>query len=146
MAYWICITNKENWDVIKNKLIWGVSDRHYKVIKRVKKGDKLLIYVISHRENNKIVPSQIVGVFEADSEVFRDETPIFVSPKGKTEVYPNRIKLKMIKIFDPPIEFKPLVPKLKFIVNKKKWAGSLQGRAMREIPEEDFNTIMSQGE
>ncbi|MGC9103710.1 MAG: EVE domain-containing protein, partial [Candidatus Methanodesulfokora sp.] len=32
---------------------------------------------------------------------------------------------------------------LKFVRNKKKWTGHLMGKAMREIPEEDFRLIMS---
>jgi len=43
--------------------------------------------------------------------------------------------------FDKPIEFKPLIPKLRFITNKKRWSGHLMGKAMREIPEEDFKLI-----
>ncbi|ACS89625.1 hypothetical protein TSIB_0560 [Thermococcus sibiricus MM 739] len=39
------------------------------------------------------------------------------------------------------VDFKPLIPKLKFITNKKKWSGHLMGKAMREIPEEDYNLI-----
>ena len=51
-------------------------------------------------------------------------------------------KLKEIKIFEPPINFKDLIPKLKFIKNKKKWSGHLMGKAMREISEEDYKTIV----
>jgi predicted RNA-binding protein len=35
-----------------------------------------------------------------------------------------------------------LIPKLKFIKNKQKWTGHIQGKAMREIPEEDYNLIL----
>jgi len=35
-----------------------------------------------------------------------------------------------------------LSPKLKFIINKQKWTGHIRGKAMREIPEEDFNLIL----
>jgi predicted RNA-binding protein len=60
----------------------------------------------------------------------------------KNEVFPLRIKLKPIKIFDKPVDFKSLIPKLKFIKNKQKWTGHIQGKAMREIPEEDYNLIL----
>jgi len=36
-----------------------------------------------------------------------------------------------------------LISDLKFIKNKKKWTGHIQGKAMGEIPEEDFNLILS---
>ena len=53
-----------------------------------------------------------------------------------------RVKIKPIKIFDRPIEFKPLIPKLKFITNKRNWASHLTGRSMREILKEDFELIL----
>lgn len=31
------------------------------------------------------------------------------------------------------VEFKPLIPKLKAITNKKRWSEHLMGKAMREI-------------
>ena len=59
------------------------------------------------------------------------------------ETFPLRIRLKPAKIFDKPAEFKPLIPKLKFITNRKRWSGHLMGKAMREIPEEDYRLIVN---
>ncbi|HIH69352.1 EVE domain-containing protein [Methermicoccus shengliensis] len=144
MPYWLCITNEENWKVIKEKNMWGVPERHENTIKRVRPGDKLLIYVKQEREKDEIKEPRIVAVYEVASEVFRDSSRIFKSPKGMgNETFPLRIKLKPIKIFEKPVEFKPLIPKLKFITNKRKWSGHLMGKAMREIPEEDYELIMS---
>ncbi len=143
MAYWLCITNKENWKVIKQKNIWGVPERHKNTIAKVKPGDKLLIYLKQERDKDTIKEPKIVAVYEAVSEVFKDSSKIFKTPKGMgNETFPLRVKLKPVKIFDKPVEFKPLIPKLKFITNKKKWSGHLMGKAMREIPEEDFNLIV----
>jgi predicted RNA-binding protein len=62
------------------------------------------------------------------------------------EVFPLRIKLKTIEVFDPPVEFKPLIPKLTFIKNKTQWSGHIRGQAMRTIPEEDYEFIMKAAE
>ena len=112
---------------------------------KVKEGDKLLIYLKQEKINDKVKPPRIVAVYEVTSEPFKDSTRIF-SPKNKKtkEIFPWRIKIKPIKIFDKPIEFKPLISKLKVIMNKKKWSGHLMGRAMREIPEEDFRLIVGE--
>ena len=143
MKYWLCITNEANWNVIKEKNIWGVPERHKNTIAKVKPGDKLLIYLKQEKVNDEIKPSRIVGAYEVISEVFRDSTRIFSSKGMRTnEIFPWRVKIKPIKIFDKPIEFKPLIPKLKFITNKKKWSGHLMGKAMREIPEEDYELIL----
>ena len=142
MSYWLCITNEENWKVIREKNIWGVPERHKNTIAKVKPGDKLLIYLKQERDKDEIKEPKIAAVYEAVSEVFKDSSRIFKTPKGMgNETFPLRIKLKPVKIFDKPVEFKPLIPKLKFITNKQKWSGHLMGKAMREIPEEDYYLI-----
>ena len=91
--------------------------------------------------------SRIAGIYETISEVFTDGTKIFNVPKGMgTETFPLRINLKPVEIFRKTIEFTPLIPRLKFITNKQKWSGHLMGKAMRPIPEEDFEVMKSAGE
>ncbi|AGK61391.1 Uncharacterized protein conserved in archaea [Archaeoglobus sulfaticallidus PM70-1] len=144
MAYWLCITNEENWKVIKEKNVWGVPERHKNTIAKVKPGDKLLIYLKQERIKDDVKEPRIVGAYEATSEVFKDSKRVFKTPPGMgNETFPLRIKLKPVKIFEKSVEFKPLIPKLKFITNKKKWSGHLMGKAMREIPEEDYKLIVS---
>ena len=75
--------------------------------------------------------------------MFKDSTRIFKSPPNKSETYPLRIRLKTIRIFSTLLDFKSLILKLKFIKNKQKWTGHLMGKAMREIPEEDYELIAS---
>jgi len=146
MAYWLCITTEENWKVIKEKNIWGVPERHKNTIAKVKPGDKLLIYLKQEKIGNEKKDPRIVAVYEATSEIFRDSRKIFVSPPEMgNESFPLRIKLKPVKTFSTPIDFKSLIPKLKFITNKENWVGHIMGKAMREIPEEDFQLIMDSG-
>ena len=105
-----------------------------------------MIYVKQEKVGDETKPSRMVAVYEAISEVFKDSKRVFKSTPGMgNEVFSLRIKLKPIKIFDKPIEFKPLIPKLKFITNKRKWSGHLMGKAMREIPEEDYKLIIRGG-
>ncbi len=146
MTYWLCITNKENWRVIKEKNIWGVANRHKNTIAKVKQGDKVLIYVKQERKKDKIIEPRIVAAYEVSSEVFRDSKRIFKAPSSmRSETFPYRINLKPLKIFKKPVDFKSLIPELKFITNKKRWSGHLMGKAMREIPEEDFELVMKAG-
>ena len=102
----------------------------------------MLIYIKQERDKDRIVEPRIVAVYEASSEVFKDSSRIFKTPEGMgNETFPLRIKLKPIKIFEKPVDFKSLIPKLKFIKNKQKWSGHLMGKAMREIPKEDYYLI-----
>ncbi|HIE15134.1 TPA: EVE domain-containing protein [Candidatus Bathyarchaeota archaeon] len=144
MAFWLCITTEENWNVIKKKNIWGVQEKHRNTIGKVKAGDKCLIYVMSKKKDDGLIPSRIMGAYEVTSTVKVDNSRIFKPPeRNKNEVFPLRIKLKPVKIFEKPVEFKPLISKLKFIKNKQKWTGHIQGKAMRKIPEEDYELVIS---
>ena len=129
MAYWLCITTEKNWYVVREKNVWGVPERHKNVIAKVKPGDKLIIYIKQERVDNVVKEPRIVGIFEVVSDPFKDSARIFSSKgvKSSGEIFPWRVKIKPIKIFDKPIEFKPLIPKLKFITNKKEMDGSFNG-------------------
>jgi len=137
MRYWLCVTNQENWEVIREKNVWGVEERHRNSILKVKPGDRLLIYVMGTKKENETLPPRIVAAYEAISEMFTDSSRLF---KGK--LYPLRIRLRPIAVFSKPLEFRELVPKLGFIKNKEKWAGHIRGKAMREIPGRDFETVL----
>lgn len=142
MTYWLCITNEENWNVVNAKNIWGVAERHRNTIAKVRTGDTLLMYLKQEKINDEIKESRIAGVFEAASAIYSDSKKIFEVPKGMgNETFPLRVTLKPVTIFKEPVAFKPLIPKLSFITNKKKWAGHLMGKAMRAIPEEDSAVI-----
>jgi len=142
MTYWLCITNEENWHIVKQKSVWGVAERHRNTIAKVKRGDTLLMYLKQEKIGDELVPSRIAGIFEVASTVYTDKTRIFTTPKGMgNETFPLRITLKPVQIFKKPVEFKPLIHSLIFITNKKKWSGHLMGKAMREIPNDDFELI-----
>jgi len=132
-SYWLCTTSRENWEVVKDRKIWGVPSKHFNKISKVKKGD----FIVLFKKRDGETPSQIVGVFRAASDPFYDEKRIF-----KDEVYPHRVKLEPHVIPGQPLDFKPLVPKLNFIRNKKKWSVHLMGKVMIELPKEDFETIV----
>jgi len=141
--YWLCVTNEENWKVVRRKNLWGVPERHRNAISKVKKGDKLLFYIKQGKGKDAIKEPVVAGIFEADSEFFRDNSKIFKVPKGmRDEIFPFRIRLKPIKIFEKPLKFKPLIPELKFITNKQRWSGHLMGKAMINIPEDDFKLVL----
>jgi predicted RNA-binding protein len=142
---WLCISTRSNDEVTRNKHIWGVANRYATTIARVKKGDTLLMYTMQKIVDREVIPSTITGIYEAVSEVYEDISPVFVTPKALgNEVFPFRIKVKPVKVFAKPIEFKPLVQEMSFIKNKVMWSGSIR-TAMRVIPEEDYQRIMREG-
>jgi len=148
MTRWLAISNRPNSDVTVKKQIWGVPKRYINAITKTKPGDTLLVYVGQPViDKDTTLPPAITGCFEITSAVYEDEKPIFTAPpKLGNEVFPLRIKLKTVEVFDPPVDFKPLIPRLAFITNKKQWSGHIRGQAMRAIPEEDYAYIMKAAE
>lgn len=144
MSYWIYITNSDNWMVTKKTSILGASARHKNTLSRTKKGDKCLVYVKSEIVDNETVGPDIVAHYEIASRVFEDSNTMFVAPSIKPrESFPLRLLLEPLKLFEPPIEFKPLIPRLSFLPNKSYWTGPIRGKAMVQIPQNDYDTIIS---
>jgi len=139
VKYWLCVTNEENWKVVKERKIWGISNRYRRLLENVKPGDTLVFYV---------KPFWLAGIFKVISEPFKSDETIFSSIGfTKGEMFPWRVKIEPLIVAEEPIAFreqvfKKLIPKLKFIKNKKMWTGHLR-RAMRTIPKEDYNLIFN---
>ena len=132
MGYWLCVTNEENWEVIKSKHVWGVPSTCRAIIEMVREGDILVFY---------IKPARIGGAFEVVSRPYEDQSRIF-STKGfsSDERFPYRVRITPLILPDSPIEFKPLIPKLKFIVNKRNWGAYIR-RAMIPLSRGDYEVI-----
>ena len=129
MTHWIASSNRDNARILDAKHVWGVPKRNKTLMHRVKPGDTIL-------------PSAITGAYEVVAEPYEDHSRLFVTPPQMgNEVFPYRMKVRPIKVFAEPLEFKPLIGDLTFITNKTMWSGHLR-IAMREIPEEDYCLIL----
>jgi len=102
-----------------------------------------LIYVKAERKAGEVITPKIVGEYEIVSLVFENNTRIFHAPINRDETFNLRVRLAPVRVFSTPIEYKPLVPILSFIKNKRHWSGTLQGNAVFKIPEADYRTIIS---
>ncbi|MEM0211815.1 MAG: EVE domain-containing protein [Desulfurococcaceae archaeon] len=130
--YWFCVTNEDNWNIIKSKHVWGVPKRGRRYVLDVKIGDFLVFYII---------PKKIGGIFRAVSEPFESEERIFSwIDYGKDEVFPFRVKIEPFLVPEKALPFDRLIEKLSFTKGLKRWSIKLR-RAMFKISEEDFNTI-----
>ncbi|MBA7476171.1 hypothetical protein ES707_11550 [subsurface metagenome] len=146
MTHWIASSNRDNWKILEKKHVWGVPQRNRNIMQRVKPGDTIVVYVRQEKEGDTILPSAVTGAYEVVSEPYEDRTPIFITPPQMgDEVFPFRMKVRPVAVFAEPLEFKPLIPDLKFITNKTMWSGHLR-QAMREIPEEDYRFILKWAE
>jgi len=127
--YWLCVLTPENYEIVKEKLVWGVSDRHKNKILQVKPGDLLVMYIIGEKK--------IKGIFEATSEPFTEKKEIFMGG-----IYPNRVKLEKVKESEKGIDIKKLLPKLETFKRKdSKWVGTIIGKAMIKLSKNDYKLI-----
>lgn len=133
--YWLCVVDEDNWPIVKEKGIWGVSSKCARKLKKllfskVKRNDVMVFYV---------KPRKVIGgIYKATSGIYKDTTRIFNNGNG--EVYPYRIRLKPLLVPDEPVDFRKLVPKLKFIRNKHNWGMYLK-TSIRLLGDKDFRTI-----
>jgi len=134
MKYWLCVTNEENWQTIKEKKVWGVpAKRGKRQMEAVKRGDCLIFYVKSKR---------IGGIFEAASEPFESSEKVFSWAEfGRPEIFPYRIRLKPVRVLNEPVNAETLISKLSFTKGRKRWSIFLR-RAMLEISKEDYGLIL----
>jgi predicted RNA-binding protein len=147
MSYWIYVTNSDNWAVTKKTNILGASARHKNALSRVNKGDKCLIYVKSEIIAGERIEPMIVAQYEIASTQFEDNKKIFVAPPLlPNENFDFRIRLKPLRVFSTPVEFKPLIQRLSFIRNKKYWTGSIRGSAIVKIPRSDYDLIITRAD
>ena len=132
--YWLCVTNENNWNVIKAHKIWGVPEKGGKrQIEGVRPGDLLIIYVM---------PKKIGGIFRAVSEPFESREKVFNwADFGREEIFPFRVKLEPVAVPSEPLPCEKLVGKLSFTKGIKRWSIKLR-RAMFKISAEDFEIIM----
>jgi predicted RNA-binding protein len=144
MNYWLFVTTAENWKIITEKSFIGISKRNERAVSRVKIGDKCLIYIKRWLEGGDYEGPLVIGEYQIESGIYVDNTRVFDSPNtSQKEVFPLRLKLKRVGQPADPVPFRPMIPKLSFIINKKKWGSSLQGRGLINISERDYLTVVS---
>lgn len=143
MSSWLCILNGKNFEIVKKYNIWGVSYRHKNRLFSTRPGEKCAFYLTVERSAKNRKDSAIGGIFEIISNPYEDHSEIFPSSHTLVEMYEYRVRLKVIKILNPECPFKPLIPSLTFITNKKNYGSHLVGKAMIKIPEEDMKLILN---
>jgi predicted RNA-binding protein len=90
------------------------------------------------------IDAKIVALYEIASTVFEDSKKMFITPLNTPdEIFQLRLRLEPLMVFEPPIEFKPLIPRLSFLPNKTIWSGPIRGKAMVQIPQRDYDCIIS---
>ncbi|MEM2677558.1 MAG: EVE domain-containing protein [Thermofilaceae archaeon] len=138
---WLIPVRQEEWNSIKERLLYGVY-RGHRAVGRMSKGDVLIFYVT--RTRGRDLGGKVVGVYEAASDWFEDGEPIFPGEEKGKPIYPIRIKLKPIKV--GAVDLWRLIPRLSFVRFKDNPSRYLMGtpaNANRPIPKRDLHLILS---
>ncbi|MBP2145040.1 putative RNA-binding protein [Methanofollis sp. W23] len=134
MTCWIAVSEENRWEMIKEKMVWAVAQRHADTISKVELGDRLLVYI------HDLDEPAFLGAFEIASELYINRIPLF---PGTKEVYPLRVKLKPVTLFPTPVRAAPLAAALAGFRNMEDWQDDLAAQAMRAVPDKDYARVMA---
>jgi hypothetical protein len=120
-TYWLDLFTGTTWQEFLDAgaTVSGFRQRRWKTVQRIKPGDYLLCYLTG--------VSRFIGVLEATSETYWDETPIW-----KDEVFPCRLKVEAIATLTPetavPIfELKEQLTIFQNLKSPGAWTGHVRG-------------------
>ncbi len=121
------IMSEKNWKIIESENIIGTDSR--RIFNQILSSDKILVYV------NGI--SEIKALYNVVRK-YKDKTPIF-----DKKIFPYRFEVNQIEFFNECIDFKNIVPKLKFIKNKEKWYTHIGGlKGATQISLRDYTAMI----
>jgi len=124
---WLAVASPENWNKCIENRIWASDDNRAQQIKRMKKGDEIVIYLTGMK---------LAGICKIVSDYFYDDTRLW-----DDGVYPHRIRIEPFLIPTYPIDSK----KLYNVYFKYKGSpGGYFGQAIRKLPSEEYSIFQSE--
>lgn len=151
MRFWCLSTSKENWEICKQHLVWGMDFRYFIVLRDfVRSGDKAIVYTKG---------GEFVAVVEFVGEMKEEFTHIGWTKKGRPAMFPYRIGIRTLREGRIPISFSTtnnssngeralwphpnFIDKLVFIADKGKTWNQYVQVSIANIPEEDYELVES---
>src|SRR5215210_3294795 len=127
-TYWLDLFTGTTWHEFLHAgaTVTGFRERRWKTVQQIKVGDYLLCYLTG--------VSRFIGVLEATSEPYWDETPIW-----RDEVFPCRLSVEVIAALTPEaaVPIFELQEQLTIFQNLKSpaaWTGHVRGSPARWKP------------
>lgn len=135
--YWIIALPRDRMQFCMKVGVFGLNRKF--ILGKVQKGDGIACYVTKD--------CKFVGFGSVTEPYYLTVEPIFTNKEIFGEGYtlfPDRINFECEPLSSQlEVEFKPLINQMHFISNPKFWTVHFSVGIL-EIPEEDWNTIISQ--
>ncbi len=124
---WLGVASSENWNKCIENRIWACDDNRSQQIKRMKKGDEIVIYLTGMK---------LAGICKVVSDYFYDDTRLW-----DDGIYPHRIRIEPLLIPTYPIDTKKLY---NVYLKYKGASGGYFGQAIRQLPSDEFSIFQSE--
>lgn len=136
MSYYMIITNEDDYecDLENDFSFLGFPDRNRDSVKKMKIGDKVIVYVSKK--------SVFMAAVEISGKYFYSEKRVW---SDLYDLWPHRIFTKPLHVINKTskgVYIKEIWNNLSFIKNKHKWGSQVQG-SFRKLSEADFKTIIN---
>lgn len=124
---WLCITNWNNWGIIKKEKVYGFNEQNKHYYDDLKIGDKVIIYVI---------PKRIGGLYKILNVNYKGNVQL---PDGN---YPYRIALKENLVPKELLDVTArTIGNLSIFKNSIRWGSVLMGRSILKLKRDDYSRV-----
>lgn len=125
---WLLITSEENYIRCRGRGRWG--DENYRRISQIDPGDILIFYVKGIHKLGAVAVAT-TPVYKSSEHTWTDRE------------YPFRVDFAVMIDPPAPVDFRPLIPMMKFLRRKdEKWGTALQTSSL-QLPESDAQMLIS---
>jgi predicted RNA-binding protein len=131
--YWFLIASRQTWKYLRGKGEWAFTDKSMRKARTIREGDRGIVYLLSEGAKS---PSSLGGVIEFHGEITRISGTLLFD-----EFYPNRMRVRTLRVSDPPEPFRSFVGRMSFIKKKDSWGIYMHGRALFNLSREDYETL-----
>ena len=134
-----CTTSTQIVEALAKNRVWLASS--FTPFRRdYKRGDRILFYASGQGARCFLGHSEVAG--PTTDATAKDEK---LAEQLGLDGFAERIPLTAVRLWQKPLQIRPLVQRLSFITDKRNWGLHFRQAAVR-IPGEDFQIILQEGD
>lgn len=130
---WLLITNRTKWSIFATVGAWAFHNHSMPRARQISPGDEGVVYLTQGRRTEPSAIAAIVS-FTGAGEV-TDGSGLIGA------FYPFRVPFRIVKLADPPVAVKELLPRLSFLPRKERFGVFLQGKSAILLPQADATIV-----